>query len=210
VRSWNHIANLKAFWIEERKGVFGEKELIKELKGLRDRSEHADELTLINFETGEIYPPGQNTPENPDYGWYLLGEDVSANPDMITAEHKGRKYVLLSRKPKEVLLSSPEGNIDWRIIKSDVEKAPEWDAWSVKVTFDKPGGEALARLTGDHIDRKLAIVVDDVVIAMPTIRTKIRNECQITGNFTEAEVKLLADYLSPAEQDSEPSKNDKK
>ncbi len=53
---------------------------------------------------------------------------------------------------------------------SGLERRPE-----VSMKFTGPGGKRFADLTGNHIGRKLAIVLDDEVVSAPVIQTKIAN-----------------------------------
>lgn len=59
-------------------------------------------------------------------------------------------------------------------------------------SFTEDGGERFGELTGSNIGRRLAIVLDDVVISAPTIQSKITVEGSITGEFTPDQVRELA------------------
>jgi preprotein translocase subunit SecD len=58
--------------------------------------------------------------------------------------------------------------------------------------FTDEGGERFGELTGSNIGRRLAIVLDDIVISAPTIQSKITNEGSITGDFTPEQARELA------------------
>ena len=58
----------------------------------------------------------------------------------------------------------------------------------VSLKFDKEGAEKFATITEENINRRLAIVLDNVVYIAPMINDKIRGgEAQITGNFSVEE-----------------------
>ncbi len=70
-------------------------------------------------------------------------------------------------------------------------------------TFNDAGGELLGKLTGDHLPNdstdfsyRLGILVHGELISAPMIRSKIGNQGEITGSFTEIEVSDLAAVLN--------------
>jgi preprotein translocase subunit SecD len=65
----------------------------------------------------------------------------------------------------------------------------------VEITFTQQGGEKLGKLTGDWIEKRLAILVDDKFIAAPIIKTKITGAAVLEGNFTEAEARQIVRSL---------------
>lgn len=63
----------------------------------------------------------------------------------------------------------------------------------VTITFDKKGGRAFARITGENVKKRLAIVLDNNVYSAPVIQEKISGgSARITGNFSTEEAHLLA------------------
>ena len=65
----------------------------------------------------------------------------------------------------------------------------------VQVRFDSTGAQEFGKLTGAHVGENLAILLDGKVVSAPSIRGAIYGECQITGQFTEAEARDLASAL---------------
>ncbi len=66
----------------------------------------------------------------------------------------------------------------------------------VSLEFNNEGAHIFANVTGQHINERLAIVIDNVVFSAPVIQDKIRGgNAQITGNFTMVEAKDLAIVL---------------
>lgn len=66
----------------------------------------------------------------------------------------------------------------------------------VGITFNKKGAREFAKITGENIGRRLAIVLDGVVQSAPVIREKIpAGEAQITGRFSIEEANDLAIVL---------------
>ncbi len=67
---------------------------------------------------------------------------------------------------------------------------------NVSLTFNNQGAATFERLTGEHIKRRMAIVLDGKVYTAPTIQDRIAGgRASITGNFTTAEAQDLAIVL---------------
>lgn len=67
----------------------------------------------------------------------------------------------------------------------------------ISLTFDKKGAKKFATITGQNINKKLAIVLDNVVYSDPVIRDKIPSgEAQITGSFTVEQANDLVIVLN--------------
>ena len=66
---------------------------------------------------------------------------------------------------------------------------------AVDFVLSEDGGRRFGELTGNNIDRQLAIVVDGRVQAAPTIRAQIGGSGQLNGEFSEAEASDLAMIL---------------
>ncbi len=66
----------------------------------------------------------------------------------------------------------------------------------VSINFDKKGARDFERITGDNVNKRLAIVLDDTVASAPVIQEKIAGgQARITGDFTLDEAKDLAIVL---------------
>jgi preprotein translocase subunit SecD len=66
---------------------------------------------------------------------------------------------------------------------------------AVSFEFDKDGARRFGTLTEQSIGKQLAIVLDNVVQSAPVIRSKITNQGQITGRFTQQEAADLSIVL---------------
>lgn len=66
----------------------------------------------------------------------------------------------------------------------------------VGITLNPKGAEIFAKVTGDNVGKRLAIVLDGVVQSAPVIRERIpRGEAQISGHFKVTEANDLAIVL---------------
>ena len=65
----------------------------------------------------------------------------------------------------------------------------------VKFVFKPEGGEKFYELSSNNIGRRVAILIDGVVITAPTLQSAISTQGEITGDFTPAEAQELAVLL---------------
>ncbi|HUK10255.1 MAG TPA: protein translocase subunit SecD [Stellaceae bacterium] len=68
--------------------------------------------------------------------------------------------------------------------------------WVVNFKLDSRGARAFQRVTSENIGKPFAIVLDGKVISAPVIRSEIRDQGQITGNFTAQSATDLALLLN--------------
>jgi len=67
----------------------------------------------------------------------------------------------------------------------------------IALKFNKTGAKKFSNITGQNINKRLAIVLDDVVYVAPVIKDKIPNgEASITGSFTIEETNDLVIVLN--------------
>jgi preprotein translocase subunit SecD len=65
----------------------------------------------------------------------------------------------------------------------------------VSFEFEGEGAAALADITGSNFGRQLAIVLDDSVVQVATIRGRITSSGQLTGDFTDDDVERIVTVL---------------
>ncbi|MBF0622390.1 MAG: protein translocase subunit SecD [Magnetococcales bacterium] len=66
----------------------------------------------------------------------------------------------------------------------------------VAVAFDRKGGSKFARVTGENVKKRMAIVLDGTVYSAPVIQEKIEGgQARITGSFSPEEAHDLAIVL---------------
>ncbi len=65
----------------------------------------------------------------------------------------------------------------------------------VSMTMNSEGMQEWARLTGENINKCIAIVLDGYVYSAPVVHAKIEGSSEISGNFTIQEAKDLANVL---------------
>jgi SecD/SecF fusion protein len=66
---------------------------------------------------------------------------------------------------------------------------------AVRFSLRPPGDTLMGELSGNNIDRPMAIVLDERVMSVANIRSKLASEGQITGTFTKTQLEDLATLL---------------
>ncbi|MEM7262803.1 MAG: hypothetical protein AAF488_12490, partial [Planctomycetota bacterium] len=62
---------------------------------------------------------------------------------------------------------------------------------AIAITLTPEDGKAFSAFTEKNLNRKLAILWNDRILTAPTIRSRISQKCQITGDFTHDQVQRL-------------------
>jgi preprotein translocase subunit SecD len=67
---------------------------------------------------------------------------------------------------------------------------------TVEMTFTEQGQQKMAKLSKQHLQKPLAILVDGQVIAAPSIRSELGKAVQITDGFSKAEAAKIVHALN--------------
>lgn len=65
-------------------------------------------------------------------------------------------------------------------------------AFNVAISFTPHGAEKMTNATQAHVGRPLAILVNDTVVAAPTLRSTIGQDAIVTGDWTRPEADQIA------------------
>jgi SecD/SecF fusion protein len=119
-------------------------------------------------------------------GWRVAGS--------ATVQFGKKSYVLASNKAEERMLASEEGK-EWKLryarSTSDNLGRP-----AVGFAFNTVGSNMFYRLTGNNIDRPLAIILDGIALSAPNIKSAIGDRGGIIeGKFTLIEVQDMVSKL---------------
>jgi len=71
----------------------------------------------------------------------------------------------------------------------------EYRKWETNFTLSQDGGKRFGRYTEANIGNKLAVVLDDKIVSVATIQSKIEDSGRITGLGSEEEAVDLSRYL---------------
>lgn len=81
-------------------------------------------------------------------------------------------------------------------VKNAAVRIGDYNEPYVSVDFNRRGAEQFARITGENVKRRLAIILDGVVRSAPVIQERIAGgKAQITGSYTTEEAHDLAIVL---------------
>lgn len=123
-------------------------------------------------------------PADIDFKWGVKGDD----------RIDGRYHLYAIR------ISTPDGKapLDGSVVTEATERYAQRGASAeVEMTMNAEGTQEWARLTGENINKCVAIVLDGYVYSAPVVKSKIdKGTSQITGDFTIQEAKDLANVLS--------------
>ncbi len=61
----------------------------------------------------------------------------------------------------------------------------------VGVDFDEEAQRRFAALTGSHLNQRLAMLLNDRVVCMPFIKTKLSRRALISGRFDDEEIREM-------------------
>ncbi len=123
-------------------------------------------------------------PADIDFKWAVKGDDMM----------DGRYQLFAIR----VARADGKAPLDGSVITEAREQYSQQGATAeVSMAMNAEGAQEWARLTGENINKSIAIVLDGYVYSAPNVLNKIEGgSSQITGNFTIQEAQDLANVLS--------------
>jgi hypothetical protein len=124
-----------------------------------------------------------------DVTWYPLAADLYV-PDEI---FNGRARLA----PVE---NGPEFRIEWRDIHGHMSGQSTTvggsDETRIDLHFDDELAAKMEKLSEAHLNRQLAFVFNNRIVAAPHIRSVISNRAHISGRFSQEEIRFLMQALS--------------
>ncbi len=131
--------------------------------------------------------------------FHLVRDDVDPNAMMLPAGTA--RYPLIiknqygSQNESSIVLDS-EALMGGEDITNARPAFNEYGQAYVALEFNNRGANNFERITGEHIKKRMAIVLDDKVYSAPVIQDRIAGgKASITGNFTTEEAQDLAIVL---------------
>lgn len=114
----------------------------------------------------------------------------------------GTKEVYQGREVKKLYLLKREAELTGETIRdarhqpSSGQDLQHLGSWQISLEFKREAARKFASITGKNINKRLAIVLDDIVQSAPTIQERIpHGKASITGNFTAEQARDLAIVL---------------
>ena len=130
-----------------------------------------------------------------DGDWY----DAHVSPDGLYEERIIRNINKISKGHSDrtiVVRALPDMDGSHIVRASARPDSQSGGGWEINVAFDSAGGVEFGRLTKNNIQKKMAVVLDDIAYLDPVIQDQINNDCRISGNFTEKEAESDASILT--------------
>jgi preprotein translocase subunit SecD len=165
----------------------GENRILIQLPGIKD-TQRAKELigrtALLEFKLVD----DSVTPSQAEAGKLPPGDEVlyKVTKDPVTKRTTKTPFVVHKRAALTgAYLTDARVKIDSR-----------YNEPYVAISFDKKGARIFERVTGENVNKRLAIVLDNKIYSAPNINEKISGgDAQITGSFSTNEARDLAIIL---------------
>lgn len=135
-------------------------------------------------------------------------DDVKDGPfasrDAAMSQHGGvlpLNTVLLKSKPRagaegdQYYLVSKNPVITGSVMRNARPGQDEFRKWETSFTLSPDGGKRFGRYTEANVGNKLAVVLDNEIVSVATIQSKIEDSGRITGLGGEQEAEDLSRYL---------------
>lgn len=122
--------------------------------------------------------------------------------NVVARPYAGRLYVLLHNATDLAMTRDQE----WVV--TGVNSAPgELGKPVVNFSLDGKGNALMGKMTGQNIGRPMAVLIDDKVLTTPTIRGRLAGGVQISGDFSQSEIRYLRDTMRAGSLDGQLSEN---
>lgn len=127
----------------------------------------------------------------PGYAYFPYNENARK-----TMQERARKFGSSEVIPEGLVVRVDDGyNMTGELIARLSKGMDETGAPAVDFTLKQEGARVFSKLTGDHRDERLAIILNDEIFSAPVIRSRIVGRGQITGGFNAAEQESLVRVL---------------
>jgi SecD/SecF fusion protein len=122
-----------------------------------------------------------------------LADKIPADDEVYIEKSINRETGRMESKPlllkKKVLLTGDA-------VDNATVRIGDYNEPYVSVDFNRRGGQEFAKITGENVKRRMAIILDGVVRSAPVIQERIGGgKAQITGSYTSQEAADLAIVL---------------
>lgn len=153
-------------------------------------------LTALAVGLVTVAAMAADSAKSPVFQMRLVVETPSADSEQLICQRTNQETGQVSTErlnvEKKVLLD--ETGLKSAAVAKGWHGQPQID-----FSLSPDGKERFAKITGQNIGRRLAIVIDGQLITAPTIQSRITGgQGQITGSFTPQEARDLAAKLNQA------------
>jgi len=160
----------------------------------------------------ELRERGPKNVQSSDAHWYKINKidtwfDTTAEFDYLTQDPAGffrsrgyvgeefdGQYFLLAWDVPGSRLTKAEG--DWSVASAYPTQDGRTGLPAIGFEMNPRGAGLLNDLTKNHVGHHMAVVLDDQVYTAPTLQSKIGRSGQITGTFSDAELRYVIRVLA--------------
>lgn len=161
----------------------------------------------------ELQSVGPRNVKSTDYHWYKLNQienwvnskadvdylsDDRNAPDYFRArqyivEPYGGEYYMLCWDTRGTRLTPMEGR--WGVARA-FPGSDRFGRPAINFAMDPAGARLLGELTGPNVQKRMAVLLDDQVYTAPTLQSEISSQGEITGEFTQADIRYVVQVLA--------------
>ncbi|TFG49117.1 MAG: protein translocase subunit SecD, partial [Candidatus Brocadiia bacterium] len=127
------------------------------------------------------------------YKWFEIDSDKTEEINSwiysikaVVGQFGDKFYVLASNKSEETMLHNDPAR-DWKLKDARPDTDYQTGQRAIGFQLDDRGGMLFSKLSGANVGRPLCIILDNIAISAPTLRSRIGSSGQISGSFTEIE-----------------------
>lgn len=188
---------LEIQWNGNRPVVGAAQEKGLALRLVPELGDEAAPLTLTQAHvaalTAELKSEGPRVAERRQqhFQWFRLPDEQISVP--VTEQHDDKRFALLPAQSDWIMrayIVRPE------LVRAEARKSETADTWNVLIELGD-SAEQLAALTGQFGGHRLAITIDDRVLAVATVRSRLEKSVVITGRWSRADAEAIARQLEP-------------
>lgn len=133
--------------------------------------------------------------------WIEIDKPTDFKEVGVQHVYGGKKYVLAYNTQGMTLIHFSGQNVSdkvqpWRLVRAYPMPNDQTGGYSVSFELDAAGGGQFYSLTSPNVGRPLCIILDGKAISAPNLQSGIRSSGQITGQFSDKEIKYLVDTLN--------------
>ena len=118
-------------------------------------------------------------------------ERLVASRGVVAKVYNGKIYVLLGNDVKRNAMTAAQG---WAV-KSPHMSFDQIGKPCVSFSMDQQGAALLGDMTGAHVGRLMAVLLDGRILTTPNLQSKLSDGGQITGSYTPQEVDYLVNTM---------------
>jgi SecD/SecF fusion protein len=157
-----------------------------EVEGVREITGYQSGDLIRNAQTGRLLSPPTSTKPN-DFENWLTSQNITSVDVLLALEKFGSPYTEVT-------------GADLRTAKKEFSRT---GGYQVNFSMSVGGAQKLRELTGANLPsptsdfkRRMAILLDGIVLSAPNLNSTIAGEGLIEGSFTEKQVDFLASILN--------------